>query len=447
MSDQLPTTRKPELAGGGAVVALVPQTLDEAYRLADALSRSGLTPYNIKTPEAVMACLIAGAELGFPPFQSLQSFAVINGRPSIYGAAVPALLWSRGFDIEESFEGEDPAYPDTMKAVCVVTRPNGKQVTRSYSVADSKTAKLWGKRNRDGSDTPWITNPKRMLQMRARGFAAQDGASDIIRGLPLYEEAMDFAPVPQEGGAGGTGMVDRLAARAVDVDAPPGFNVRQIAQTDVSSETLDELLDGDDIPAEKPKRHRRTRAEMEAARAAEAEAIARHSGSGGQGVENPTETDGAPSAEGEPDSSSDDGYDDDSDAEGLEGLSAAQDRLDAENATDPEDGIYRGLIARALSQRDVAAALTRVRQTEMWANSTAAEQKAWNLLAHEKLVEIKAPGPDISVWRMLQFISAGAPGGGVAELYESLKGAESFEKMTRSQAEMLDAAVKQALGD
>jgi hypothetical protein len=267
MSENLPTVHKPQLSGGGAVVALVPQTLDEAYRLADALSRSGLTPYNIKTPEAVMACLLAGAELGFPPFQSLQSFAVINGRPSIYGAAVPALLWSRGFDIEETYDGEDDAYPDTMKAVCTITRPNGKIVTRTYSVADAKTAKLWGKRNRDGSDTPWITNPKRMLQMRARGFAAQDGASDIMRGLPLYEEAIDYTPLRDDAPAAGTGMVERLTARATDVDAQ-GFSVRNITE---ETRTVDKVLDGDQIPAEggaKPKRKRRTKAEMEAARAA-----------------------------------------------------------------------------------------------------------------------------------------------------------------------------------
>jgi hypothetical protein len=221
-SQQLPAVPKPQLHGGGAVVALVPQTLEEAYRLADAMSRSGLTPSNIKTPESVLVALMAGAELGFPPFQSLQSFAVINGRPSIYGDAVPALLWSKGFDIEEAFDGEDPTYPDTMKAVCTVTRPGGKKVTRTFSVADAKEGQLWTKGG------PWTTAKKRMLQMRARGYAARDGASDVMRGLPLYEEAQDFEPIHGEDLKAGTGMVVRLKARQAEVD-PAGFNARGIA--------------------------------------------------------------------------------------------------------------------------------------------------------------------------------------------------------------------------
>src|SRR5580658_7958205 len=89
-TENLPTVAKPQLHAGGRVAALVPQTLEEAYRLADAMSQSGLTPNGIKTPQAVMVAIMAGAELGLPPFQACQSFAVINGRPSIWGDAIPA---------------------------------------------------------------------------------------------------------------------------------------------------------------------------------------------------------------------------------------------------------------------------------------------------------------------------------------------------------------------
>ena len=101
----LPAERKPQLHTGASVAALVPQTLDEAYRLADAMSRSGLTPNGIKTPEAVMVAIMAGAELGLPPFQACQSFAIVNGRPSLWGDSIPALLWANGFKIKEWLDG------------------------------------------------------------------------------------------------------------------------------------------------------------------------------------------------------------------------------------------------------------------------------------------------------------------------------------------------------
>ena len=260
MTDQLPVVAKVQLRTGAQVAALVPQTLDEAYRLADAMSRSGLTPNGIKTPEAVMVAIMAGAELGLPPFQACQSFAIINGRPSIWGDAIPALLWSNGFKIKEWKENEAADYPDEMVAKCEITRPDGEIIERSYSVADAKEGRLWTK------DGPWQTSRKRMLQMRARAFAARDGAADLLRGLFIAEEAQDFTPIPDA--QTGTGMVERLTARATDVDAQ-GFNVRHIGEQ--TGHSMDDVLDGDQIPAEggaKPKRKRRTKAEMEAARAA-----------------------------------------------------------------------------------------------------------------------------------------------------------------------------------
>lgn len=211
---------KPTFAAGGQVGALIPQTLEEAYRLADVMSRSGMAPSTIRTPEAVLVAIMAGAELGFPPFQALQSFAVINNRPSIWGDAIPALLWSRGFKLREWFEGEAVDYPDQMAAICEITRPDGQIIGGAFSVADAKEAKLWSK------DGPWQTAKKRMLKMRARAFAARDGAADLLRGLFVAEEVQDFEPIPDA--TTGTGMRGRLEAKAQPVD-PDGFNVRKIA--------------------------------------------------------------------------------------------------------------------------------------------------------------------------------------------------------------------------
>ncbi len=59
---------------------------------------------------------------------------------------------------------------------------------------DAKRAGLWGKGG------PWTAYPKRMLQMRARGFALRDAFPDVLKGMISVEEAQDYPdeakPVP-----------------------------------------------------------------------------------------------------------------------------------------------------------------------------------------------------------------------------------------------------------
>ncbi len=121
---------------------------------------------------------------------ALQSIAMINGRPSIYGDGALGLVQGSGLLewSKEYTDGEEGK--DGFKAVCEVKRKGDKEVKRGeFSIADAKRANLFGKVG------PWQQYLKRMLQMRARGFALRDGFSDVLRGLHIAEEAQDIAPV------------------------------------------------------------------------------------------------------------------------------------------------------------------------------------------------------------------------------------------------------------
>ncbi|WP_433950817.1 hypothetical protein [Brevundimonas bullata] len=217
---------RPQIMAGGQVSALVPQSLDEAFRVASAMAASGMTPKGVDKPEQVLVAIMAGAELGFAPFQAMQSFAVINGKPNIWGDALPALLWSRGFKIKEWFDNDD----EPTKAFCRITRPDGDEIERSFSVGDAKKAGLLGKQG------PWQQYQKRMLQMRARAFAARDGAADVLRGMHVAEEVQDYQPitsrrVPSEG----PNLAARLSAPS---DAPrEGFTSIHGAEANVEAST------------------------------------------------------------------------------------------------------------------------------------------------------------------------------------------------------------------
>lgn len=173
---------------------LLPSSLGEAMEMAKLIANTELCPKNYRGKPA--DCIVAyeyGAALGLSWMQALRFVSVINGQGSLWGDAVPALILGSG-DCErfhEDFTGK--AYEDGYAAVCVMKRKGlPDEVRRTFSVADAKLAKLWQKRGRDGQDTPWITYPQRMLQMRARGFCARDAFPDKLSGLILAEEAMDY---------------------------------------------------------------------------------------------------------------------------------------------------------------------------------------------------------------------------------------------------------------
>lgn len=174
------------LRAGGAIAGIVPTSIEEVFRLATAIAKSGMAPRDMSTAEKLTVAILHGLEIGIPPMMAINKIAVVNGRPTLWGDAVPALLLSKGFKLREThYDAGDARF-----ASCTVIRPNGENITRTFSVEDAKLAGLWGKQG------PWKQYPDRMLQMRARGLAARDGAADVLSGIYLAEEMQDVTPEP-----------------------------------------------------------------------------------------------------------------------------------------------------------------------------------------------------------------------------------------------------------
>jgi len=172
---------------------LAPQTMGEAIEFSKMVAGSGMVPNNYKNkPQDVLVAVQWGYEMGLQPLQALQNIAVINGKPSVYGDAALALVKNhphcRG--VSEKIEGEG----DARRAVCTIKRAYDAEIeetTRTFSVADAKRAKLWGRQG------PWSQYPDRMLAMRARGFATRDAFPDALKGLITAEEAQDYPSEPR----------------------------------------------------------------------------------------------------------------------------------------------------------------------------------------------------------------------------------------------------------
>lgn len=182
------------VTAGAAAKPLVPTTFEGAYRIGQVLANSRMAPNGMNTAEACTIAIMHGLEIGLMPMQAVQSIAVVNGRPTIWGDAAKALCISSSEceDIIEAIDGEG----DKMVAICTAKRKGKSPSVQRFSVDDAKKADLWSKSG------PWKQYPKRMLQLRARAFALRDAFPDVLKGLAIREEmedvveAKDITPPP-----------------------------------------------------------------------------------------------------------------------------------------------------------------------------------------------------------------------------------------------------------
>lgn len=194
-----PAATKAPIAFGNTGVQLA--SLEDAFRLANAICASGFAPRGMDKPESVLVAIQLGAELGLTPMAALQNTAVINGRPAIYGDAALALVRASG--LLQSYKEEEIGEPgkDSAGYRVTATRKGGETAVETFTLADAKAAKLAGKAG------PWTDYPRRMCKFRARGFVLRDLFGDILKGLRTVEEARDIPSEP----INVTPLADKLA--------------------------------------------------------------------------------------------------------------------------------------------------------------------------------------------------------------------------------------------
>jgi len=184
---------------GGATVALVPNSLEDAAKFAQLIARSDMVPKDYRQkPENCLVAIMMGADLGLTPMQAVQNISNINGRPAVWGDALLAVVIGHPSyeNHEEYFEVDGKPYEGdptkeqlekpTTRAVAKFWRKGRRQpFIATFSWSQAVLAGLTTKR-----DTPWQTYPQRMVKMRARAFAARDAFPDALRGINFAEEAI-----------------------------------------------------------------------------------------------------------------------------------------------------------------------------------------------------------------------------------------------------------------
>jgi hypothetical protein len=175
----------------GWAAALSPSTTDEAWKVAQALAKSAFVPKQFQNnPSDILIAAAMGARLGLDVFSALQSLAVVNGRPTLYGDALLAVCQARpdwrGMAVRWDGQGDAESVTVSVRRQVAAEALN---YDGRFSVGDAKRAGLWTKQG------PWSQFPKRMMEMRARSYALRGAFADALLGFHSKEEAEDLVEV------------------------------------------------------------------------------------------------------------------------------------------------------------------------------------------------------------------------------------------------------------
>jgi hypothetical protein len=161
------------------------QQFDQLEKAARALQASGYFK-DVTTQAQAIVKVMAGAELGLPPFASMTGIHIIQGKP-VLGANVIATLVKN-----------DPRYNYRVREASDTTCniewfEDGKLAGAStFTMAEAKTAGLTGKDN-------WAKYPSDMLFARAISRGARRFAPGIFGGSPIYTPDEMGADVDEDG--------------------------------------------------------------------------------------------------------------------------------------------------------------------------------------------------------------------------------------------------------
>lgn len=147
------------MPGAGALLP-TPTEFDMMMRIAGTVTSAGtgansMVPDNIKTPEAALAVMLAGQELGFPPFAALRQVFIVNGKTELMTEGKLALMrqrdpslrieWHRGARrgvLEDGMRGAEATLWRDGEAVCRI-RYDEEDKRRAHQGQRRAGARKW----------------------------------------------------------------------------------------------------------------------------------------------------------------------------------------------------------------------------------------------------------------------------------------------------------------
>ena len=163
--------------------------MNMSFRMARMLSGTAMVPDVYRnSPENCLVAIDIANRMGVTPLMVMQNLYVVKGKPSWSGSFCAAAINGSGrfTPLDYEFVGEEgkPSWGCYATAVRLSTGKRCYSDTITMAMAQQE-----GWLNKPGSK--WKTMPRQMMMYRAAAFFARVHCSDILLGLPTYEEVQD----------------------------------------------------------------------------------------------------------------------------------------------------------------------------------------------------------------------------------------------------------------
>lgn len=169
---------------------------EELWSRAQVLSNSTLLPVMYqKRPENVLILLETASRMGISWLMLASNLFVIQGKPSLSGQFISALLRSTPSlrNVQLHYVGTEGT--DNYGAYVTAERNSNGEILRGATVT-MKTAKAEGWVSKAGSK--WLTMPTLMLSYRAHTWFARQYTPELLMGLQSSDEIEDIQVVEVE---------------------------------------------------------------------------------------------------------------------------------------------------------------------------------------------------------------------------------------------------------
>jgi hypothetical protein len=206
MTEVVPYTASSSSNGKRDWVELIPHAIELASKVAD----TQFVPPGLRgKPDATLAAIMYGHEIGLGPMQSLARIAMIDGHPSVAAETQRALVLREGHElwVEEA---------TTQRVTLAGRRRGSEQTTRvTFDMDDARRAGL-------ASKPSWKAYPRPMLLARATSELVRILFPDVVGGLGTSDELDEQAVVPElEQGEQKVTRRRRRAPAAVAAESSP----------------------------------------------------------------------------------------------------------------------------------------------------------------------------------------------------------------------------------
>lgn len=174
MSDIVPTDPSTALEPSAATGAAT-QLYNTLWKLARLTTDTEMVPRPLRgRPDAALAVMVYGHELGLEPMTSLRGIFIIEGTPTCSAKMMRALIYRAGHEL---------SFKEQTRDRCILwgRRADGHgEATVEWTMDDARTAGLVGK-------DVWKRYPRQMLKARATSEIARDIFPDVEIGYTPEE--------------------------------------------------------------------------------------------------------------------------------------------------------------------------------------------------------------------------------------------------------------------